>query len=126
YFRLAAAEAGAARRPGHGVFAGEFFVGRFPVTHDESARFVRATGHAAPSIRRLPLIAVGGRDELFRELAQPYTWDHGQPPPGHGSHPVVLTTYEDASAYCAWLGEELQRVVRLPTEAEWERAARGG
>ena len=50
----------------------------------------------------------------------------GQPLAGHGSHPVVLVNYEDTVAYCAWLSQALGRVVRLPTEAEWEKAARGG
>jgi formylglycine-generating enzyme required for sulfatase activity len=69
---------------------------------------------------------MGGRDAMFRELAAPYVWEDGNPPTAHGSHPVVLTRYEDALAYCRWLSEALGRVVRLPTEAEWEKAARGG
>jgi len=125
-FLMGAADAEEDERPVHRVYVSEFFIGRFAVTHDEYARFVRASGHHAPGIRDLPLITAAGHDDLFRELALPYSWVGDQPPPGHGSHPVVLITYEDAVAYCEWLGGELRRTVRLPTEAEWERAARGG
>ncbi len=125
-FLMGAPDAEEDERPIHRVYISEFFVGRFPVTHDEYARFVRATGHPPPSIRNLPLIAAAGRDALFREMAAPYVWNGGEPPAGHGSHPVVLVSFEDALAYCRWLSDSLGRAVRLPTEAEWERAARGG
>jgi formylglycine-generating enzyme required for sulfatase activity len=125
-FLMGAADAEADERPVHRVVVSEFFIGRFPVTQDEYARFVRSTGYPSPSVRGLPLITQGGRDTMFRELAGPYAWRDAEPPPGHGSHPVVLVRYEDALAYCRWLAESLGRVVRLPTEAEWEKAARAG
>jgi formylglycine-generating enzyme required for sulfatase activity len=125
-FLMGAADAEADERPVHRVFVSEFFMGRFPVTHDEYGRFVRATGHPAPAVRDLPLIASGGRETLFREMASPYIWQDGQPPAGHGSHPVVLVRYDDAVAYCTWLSDAIGRTVRLPSEAEWEKAARAG
>src|SRR6478736_1335540 len=100
---MGAADAEEDERPVHRVYVSEFFIGRFPVTDDEYARFVRATDHPAPAIRDLPLITAGGREEVFRELALRYSWEGDQPPPGHGSHPVVLVTYLDALAYCEWL-----------------------
>ena len=66
------------------------------------------------------------RRPSFDRSPPPYLWSNGTPPEGRDHHPVTLVGYEDAVAYCAWLANKTSKPVRLPTEAEWERAARGG
>jgi formylglycine-generating enzyme required for sulfatase activity len=124
-FLMGAADAEEDERPIHKVHVSEFFIGRFAVTQDDYARFVRATGYPAPDVRILPMIA-SGREAAFKEQAAAYVWHNGQPPAGRGAHPVVLVRYEDANEYCRWLSGRLNRIARLPTEAEWEKAARCG
>lgn len=125
-FLMGAADADVHERPVRRVYIGEFLIARFETTNDEYARFIRATGHPTPAVRELPLIASNEREVAFRETAAQYEWREREPPAGRGNHPVVLVRYEDALAYCAWATAEFGRPIRLPTEAEWERAARGG
>src|SRR5947209_11145770 len=97
-FLMGAPDAEEDERPVHRVYVSEFFIGRFAVTNDDYARFIRATDHPAPSLRGLPPIASGGRDLIFKELSAPYIWPDRNPPPGRGSHPVVLVSIDDAAA----------------------------
>ena len=113
-------------RPAHRVFLDEFCIGVYPVTNDQYAAFVRDAKHRLPAVRQLPRIVTGDQEQVFRELAAPYVWRAGDPPGDRGTHPVTLITADDATAYCHWVAHRTGLPVRLPTEAEWERSARGG
>ena len=123
-------EDGAAdERPTHTVHLAAFALGVHPITNAEYARFVRETGYPAPTIEDLPLVVRAGgeaREHVFRSTAAAYIWKGGQPPPARLNHPVTLVRWQDAASYCRWLSQTIGRTVRLPTEAEWEKAARGG
>jgi sulfatase modifying factor 1 len=88
-------------RPVRRVWLDEFSLAECQVTHAEYAQFLSATGHAQP----------------------PHWSDPNFSSP---EQPVVAVSWFDAAAYCEWLSGATGHVYRLPTEAEWERAARGG
>jgi formylglycine-generating enzyme required for sulfatase activity len=108
-FSMGSDEGNPNHQPKHQVIIADFYIDRWPITNAEYKKFIDATGHSVPNYQ-----------VSWCETAE-YNWDPQTRlyPAGKADHPVVLVTWEDVLAYAAWAGK------RLPTEAEWERAARG-
>jgi formylglycine-generating enzyme required for sulfatase activity len=89
-------------KPLHELYISEFQIACVPVTNAQYAIYVKDTGALPP--KHWP------RDKIHVGLE---------------SHPVVGVSWYDALAYCKWLGEKTHKIITLPSEAEWEKAARG-
>ncbi len=134
-------------RPIHRVYVDGFFMDATEVTNEQFARFVQATGYTtvaertptkeefptappenlvagsvtfAPTLEAVPL----NNHYQWWSYVRGADWRHPEGPgagvSGREKHPVVHVAYEDCEAYATWAGK------RLPTESEWEFAARGG
>ena len=86
----------------HQVVLPEFHISRVPVTNSQYALYLADTG-----------------------LERPEHWRAGQVTGGRENHPVVNVNWHEAMGYCNWLSEKIKHTVCLPSEAEWEKAARG-
>jgi formylglycine-generating enzyme required for sulfatase activity len=90
--------------PMHEVNLPAFRIGCYPVTNAEFSEFIRQTGRLIP-------ITAG--------------WEGQYPPVNKLTYPIAGITWYDAVAYCRWLSEQTGRNYGLPSEAQWEKAARG-
>ena len=128
-FLMGSEDAEEDERPVHRVHVDDFLLSVQPVTNAEYARFIGDSGRRSPAIYELPVVVRAGgaeRERSFRNAGSPYVWENGHPSTERGDHPVTLVRHDDAVAYCAWLSATTGKTFRLPTEAEWEKAARGG
>ena len=91
----------------------DYEIDAFPVTQKQYKAFVDDTDHPVPFVEK--------------DWAEPYNWNKKDRtfPKGLDDHPVVFVSHEDATAFCEWRSQKENRIVRLPTEMEWEKAARG-
>lgn len=119
-------EANDDEKPQHRSDLSDFLIGRYPVTVAQFAIFIEATGYRTTAEQ-----AGSGwawQDGGWAEV-KGANWQHPSGP--HDSvrqkadHPVTQVSWHDAVAFCRWLSEASGRAFRLPTEAEWEKAARG-
>ena len=85
--------------PSHQKYLPDYYIARFPLTNEVWREYVRLAA-----------------------VAQPATWGQSTPEP---DHPVFGITYEEVEAFGEWVSETTGRVCRPPTEAQWEKAARG-
>jgi formylglycine-generating enzyme required for sulfatase activity len=88
--------------PQHKVSLDEYLIGKYPVTNRQYQVFVQKTGHHAPP-----------------------RWTNGSIPAGKENHPVINVNWQDSVDFCQWASKVTGLTVRLPSEAEWEKAARG-
>jgi len=95
-------EAYSSEQPQHIVYLPEFCISKYPVTNAQYAAFVQSTGHKVPE-----------------------HWNDEGIPSGKEKHPVRYISWDDAVAFCEWLNRETGKDFQLPSEAEWEKAARG-
>ncbi|MGD9002323.1 MAG: formylglycine-generating enzyme family protein [Anaerolineae bacterium] len=107
-------------QPHHTVTLASYSIGRYPVTVGEYGAFVRSGGYHCG--RYWTDAGWAWRESVAR--VQPDFWDD-QAWAGDDRLPVVGVSWYEAVAYCRWLSEETGTGYRLPTEAEWEKAARG-
>lgn len=101
-----------------------FRIDLMPVTQAQYAEFVTATGAPAPAIDEAGWKRQGFAQDYATQVAR-FVWKDGSPPSGRMDHPVVLVTWDEASHYCAWRGRLVGQARRLPSENEYEKAARG-
>lgn len=118
-FQMGSDQGEAKELPIHQVHLDEFWISKYPVTVNQFAKFVEETGYVTDAERGEGCwIEEGGKIRYDVSWRNP-NFEQGT------DHPVICVSWNDATAYTEWLSEKTGLSVQLPTEAQWEKAARG-
>lgn len=109
-------------KPVHEVCLDDFYMGKYDVTVGQFRKFVDETGYRTEAEKSDGCL---GRAGNKWEQSSSFNWKNVGFEQDE-NHPVVCVTWDDAKAYTEWLGRKSGKKYRLPTEAEWEYAARAG
>lgn len=111
--------------PKHKVCLADYRIGRYPVTNRQFSGFVKEAGYKTAAERE----GWGLHFDEEMKKVEGASWQHSHGPDsntgGKEKHPVVVVSWFDCQEFCQWLSKTTKKVWRLPTEAEWEKAARG-
>lgn len=115
-------------KPVHEVTLADYSIASHEVTVAEFRKFIAATGYKTTAEKEgWAYVAVGKKR---KDKHNGVTWEYDangiKRTPDQDNHPVIYVSWADAMAYCEWRSKETGKIYRLPTEAEWEYAARGG
>ncbi len=93
------------------------------ITNEEYQHFLRETGHKSPNVAP----SVWQQYGLIHpfERTRRFAWENRSYPEGRGNHPVVLVSHTDAMSFAEWYSDRTGQHWQLPTERQWEKAARG-
>jgi formylglycine-generating enzyme required for sulfatase activity/nucleotide-binding universal stress UspA family protein len=118
--------AGDDETPQHTVTLPTYGIARTPVTVAQFAAFIKATGYRTTAEEQGSAYSWNGAKW---EDVKGANWAHPRGPESDvaqkGDHPVTCVSWQDAQAFCVWASEQSGQSIRLPSEAEWEKAARG-
>ena len=106
-------------KPQHTLTLPDYWIGKTPVTNAQFRPFVESDGYTNQAY----WTAAGWQWRTGEKLVKPQYWDDAKW--NDADYPVVGVNWFEAVAYCRWLSKQTGIAFRLPSEAEWEKAARG-
>jgi len=118
-FQMGSDDGNSDEKPIHSVTVSDFYISKYEVTVNEYMKFANETNSHFPEWKEKNsnYNVDTGTDDHYKRIGDALK---------KGNNPIVGISWNDAVAYCKWLSQKTGQTYRLPTEAEWEYAARGG